>query len=65
MTQQVNTVPGMGGTKMQPSDFERKFAANVGKVWSEPDQRRVLDAIWSLDKADRLDDMLKLMVVPA
>ncbi len=65
VTQQVNTVPGMGGTKMQPSDFERKFAANVGKVWSEPDQRRVLDAIWSLDKADRLDDMLKLMVVPA
>jgi hypothetical protein len=50
---------------MQPSDFERKFSANVGKIWSEPDQRRVLEAIWSLDKADRLDDMLKLMVVPA
>ncbi len=65
VTQQVNTVPGMGGTKMQPSDFERKFAANVGKVWPAADQRRVLDAIWSLDKADRLDDLLKLLVVPA
>jgi 2-methylcitrate dehydratase len=65
VTQQVNTVPGMGGTKMQPSDFERKFAANVGKVWPAAQQRRVLDAIWSIDKADKLDDLLKLLVVPA
>ncbi len=64
VTQQVDTVPGMGGTRMQPADFERKFAANVGHVWPAAHQRRVLDAVWSLDGANGLDGLLTLLVVP-
>ena len=65
VSRQVDTVPGMGGTRMHPADFERKFIANTGKVWPADRQRQVLDAIWSLDRQDTLAPLLQLLVVPA
>ncbi len=65
VTRQVNAVPGQGETKMQRSDFERKFADNVGKVWGAAEQRRILDAIWEIDQQSKLDRLFELLVVPA
>ena len=64
VTRQVDVVPGQSDMKMQRSDFERKFADNVRKVWSSGEQRRVLDAIWTIDQQDKLDHLLGLLVVP-
>lgn len=63
VARQVEAVPGLGGTPMQRSDIERKFSDNVGKIWSAPQQRRVLDFVWDIDRQDKLDHLFELLAV--
>ena len=65
ITKQVETIPGLAGMPMARADFEKKFAANVNKAWSDAEQRRVLDTIWNLDRLDKLDHLFEVLVVPA
>jgi hypothetical protein len=48
---------------MQRGDFERKFFDNVGKIWSEAQQGRVLDFLWNIDRQDKLDHLFELLLV--
>jgi 2-methylcitrate dehydratase len=63
IVRQVDAIPGMGGMPMQRGDFERKFANNVGKVWSAAEQSRVLEFLWSIDRQDKLDPLFELLLV--
>jgi 2-methylcitrate dehydratase len=65
ISRQVEAVPGLGGMPMQRGDFERKFSENVGKTWSEAQQGRVLDFLWSIERQDKLDHLFDLLLVPA
>lgn len=63
ISRQVDAVPGLGGMPMQRGDFERKFSDNVGKIWSEAQQGRVLDFLWNIDRQDKLDHLFELLLV--
>jgi 2-methylcitrate dehydratase len=63
ISRQVDAVPGLGGMPLQRGDFERKFSDNVGKIWSEARQRRVLDFLWNIDRQDKLDHLFELVLV--
>jgi 2-methylcitrate dehydratase len=63
ISRQVEAVPGLGGMSMQRGDIERKFSDNVGKIWSEAQQSRVLDFLWNIDRQDKLDHLFELALV--
>jgi 2-methylcitrate dehydratase len=65
ISRQVDAVPGLGGMPMQRGDIERKFFDNVGKIWSETQQGRVLDFLWNIDRQDKLDHLFELLLVEA
>ncbi|MEW6645431.1 MAG: MmgE/PrpD family protein [Pseudomonadota bacterium] len=63
VSHQVDALPGFVGKPMQRSDFEQKFRRNVAKVWSDARQREVLDHLWNLERADKLDRLFELLVI--
>ena len=63
ISRQVDAVPGLGGMPMERGDLERKFSDNVGKIWSEAQQGRVLDFLWNIDRQDKIDNLFELVLV--
>jgi 2-methylcitrate dehydratase len=62
ISRQVGDVPGFGGRPMERPDAERKFRGNVGKRWPEQRIASVLEAMWALDRADDVGQLLAKFV---
>ncbi len=60
---QIDDMPGFPGRPMARADAERKFRSNVGGRWPAARIRTALDALWGLEAADDVGELLgKLMV---
>jgi 2-methylcitrate dehydratase len=63
VVRQIDDMPGFPGRPMARADAERKFRGNVGRRWPETRVRAALDALWGLEAADDVGELLgKLMV---
>jgi 2-methylcitrate dehydratase len=58
ISRQVGDVPGFGGRPMERPDAERKFRGNVAKRWPEQRIASALEAMWALDRADDVGQLL-------
>jgi 2-methylcitrate dehydratase len=58
----VGDVPGFGGRPMERPDAERKFRGNVAKRWPEQRTASALEAMWALDRADDVGQLLAKFV---
>jgi 2-methylcitrate dehydratase len=62
ISRQVGDVPGFGGRPMERPDAERKFRGNVAKRWPEQRISAALEAMWALDRADDVGQLLAKFV---
>lgn len=58
VTRQIDDMPGFPGKPMERADAERKFRSNVGGRWPAARVRSVLDALWGLDAANDVRELL-------
>ena len=58
ITRQVDNMPGFTGQPMQRADVERKFRSNMRRRWPEERIESILQALWSLERADDLASLL-------
>jgi 2-methylcitrate dehydratase len=65
LQRQVDDLPGFAGRMMSRGEVEQKFRGNVAGMWSEAQTSRALESMWSLEKADEVDDLLAQFVVQA
>jgi 2-methylcitrate dehydratase len=65
LTEQVEALPGFGGTPITRTDVEDKFRRNVKTVWPEPQLRDFLAYAWELDRQDQIAGLFDRMVVGA
>jgi 2-methylcitrate dehydratase len=65
LTEQVDALPGFGGTPITRDDVEAKFRRNVKALWGEPQIRDFLAYAWQLDQQDALPGLFARMVVAA
>jgi 2-methylcitrate dehydratase len=63
VTHQVDDMPGFPGRPMARTDAERKFRGNVGRRWPAARVRAALDALWGLEAADDVGEVLQKMMV--
>src|SRR5262249_28935283 len=52
ISRQVDDMAGFAGQPMSRADIERKFRGNVGKRWPTGRADTVLEALWTLERAD-------------
>jgi 2-methylcitrate dehydratase len=61
----VDSMPGFPGQPMSRADVERKFRSNIAHRWPEERTDMVLQALWTLDRANDLTSLLgKLALHP-
>jgi 2-methylcitrate dehydratase len=58
IAREVDDVPGFVGRPIQRADVERKFRGNVGKRWDESKTGSILRALWELDRADTIRELV-------
>jgi 2-methylcitrate dehydratase len=58
ISHEVDNVPGFVGRPMQRADVERKFRGNIGGRWPRERTDAVLQALWALDHADDVAQLL-------
>jgi 2-methylcitrate dehydratase len=65
IARQVDNMPGFAGQPMERADIERKFRSNVRKHWPQERIESILQALWSLERADDLALLLGKLSVRA
>jgi 2-methylcitrate dehydratase len=65
VSQEVDDVPGFVGRPMERADVERKFRGNIGQRWPRERTDGVLQALWALDRADDVAQLLGRLSLPA
>jgi 2-methylcitrate dehydratase len=63
VVRQVDDMPGFPGKPMERADAERKFRGNVSPRWPAARIKTVLDALWRLEAADDVGELLGKMMV--
>jgi 2-methylcitrate dehydratase len=58
---QIDNMPGFPGKPMERADAERKFRGNVGRRWPAARTRSALDALWQLEAASDVKELLDKM----
>jgi 2-methylcitrate dehydratase len=58
VTREVDHAPGFAASPMTRSEVEQKFRGNVGDRWSKAKTDANLAALWSIDQANDLADLL-------
>jgi 2-methylcitrate dehydratase len=58
ISREVDDVPGFAGRPMERVDVERKFRGNIGKRWPRERIDAVLQALWALDRAEDVAQLL-------
>jgi 2-methylcitrate dehydratase len=65
IVRQVDDMPGFPGKPMTRAEVERKFRANIGRRWPTQRTDEILQALWSLDRADDLGGLLGRLTLNA
>jgi 2-methylcitrate dehydratase len=65
VSHEVDDVPGFVGRPMGRVDVERKFRGNIGQRWPRERTDGVLQALWALDRADDVAQLLGRLSLPA
>lgn len=63
ITERVDDLPGFSGRPMQRQDAEAKFDRNAKAVLKPGQIHRISDAVWSLDRAASVNDLIKSMII--
>jgi len=64
ISREVDHAPGFAKRPMTKSELETKFRGNVGKRWPKGHADAVLDALWGLERAGSLANLLNAMAMP-
>jgi 2-methylcitrate dehydratase len=62
-TRLVDQMPGFPGRPMSRAEVERKFQSNIGSRWPREQTDAVLQALWTLEKANDLSALLGKLTV--
>ncbi len=63
VTERVDDLPGFSGRPMQRADTEAKFERNAKAVLKPGQLQRISDAVWSLDHAASLSDLINSLII--
>jgi 2-methylcitrate dehydratase len=62
ISREVDHAPGFAKRPMNRAEVERKFRGNVGKRWPQERTGAILQALWTLERADGLSLLLGKLV---
>jgi len=65
ITERIDDLPGFSGRPMQRQDAEAKFQRNAKPILKPEQIQRISDAVWSVDRAVSISDLIKSMIIPA
>jgi 2-methylcitrate dehydratase len=65
ISHEVDHAPGFAERPMNRTDVEGKFRNNVGRRWPEEQTAAVLQALWSLERADNVSTLLGKLALSA
>ena len=63
ISREVDQAPGFAERPMSRADAERKFLGNVGTRWSKEQSAAMLQALWTLERADDISALLRRLAL--